>query len=153
MANTLGIYCCNEKKNLTKNNNLFESFQIDESFKAFEGWDFFEALTGKWYFVFSAENNGTIGSEDILSFERKKDDIEDSQCAEYSIIVNEKHKESLIEFIKMKINQSNIRRIIFLCYLQEPIKERYYGVVKLDKFLKLLCDGKLDHNIAYIIGQ
>jgi len=130
-----------------------------------DGWSIYNSIDGKAYEITSqrreAEGNSILGSDDIVDFIPTNNNKNPyfyeffkryKWNQEYILSVQDEYKEPLIELIEDFIKSSKCKIIVFYCRMQEPAKERYIGVIPFKKFVKLLDNGKILHNVAYFVG-
>lgn len=173
MSNIIGIKViqCEENKNQKQIvNDLLFLDKIDEkhsNLNGFVGWTVFNSIKGNFYEIFSKNRHDMeddiLGANDIVDFVPiRTQDItwlpklylkRFHNNQEYIAIIKEEFKEAFVKMIKGLLETSSSRTIALLFQIQEPAKERYYGALSFKKFISLLEERKILHNIVYFIHE
>lgn len=146
---------------ITLNSSIEIINEREQTLRYHDTWLYMKKTRGIWYCL-GKYDDGIFNALPILEADFEADSnklpipdwIDDELKSNYKpMIVVKEYKEELFKIIKFMIEQSPIKTIMLLSRFQCYDQEIIYGVLNVNKFIELCCDGKILFNVCYLIRK
>ena len=166
MSYDLNILCINQanisKLPFSSVIELRNEIDFPDSGRYHSIWPFMCNLKGVWYSIGKNDDGwfnamsivdadfDKVAEENYLPYWVLDDDVRSNLTP---LIVYDEYKKDFGNIIDFLIQQSPNRIIMFLARYQGGEKEIVYGVLKREKFMKLLSQSEILFNVCYVISS